>query len=200
MKKAKKLILGLVILVGMLFASNIASAVPSYSLVTPATGSTDLGTSLTFYVHMYELNGTFNWTIECTSGDRSTANAESNGTKALTMTGLSYKTSYTVYVNATQDNSTTRESTYTFRTKDTEDGGHGSDVYVPPAQIDDTDTTTEVEEEVVTELPALGISFLLNLLFLGFLIFRKFPYRLPWVIGVFWLVLNVVLLAIAQSI
>jgi len=59
----------------------------------------------------------FNWTIETSPdvGDSSGNNA-SNGSKTCSISGLSYSTAYTWYVNATDGDTWTRES-YTFTTE-----------------------------------------------------------------------------------
>ena len=55
------------------------------------------------------------WTIECTSGDTSSGTAEGDGTKQLHVV-CDFDTTYTIYVNATDDTTWTRD-VFTFTTK-----------------------------------------------------------------------------------
>ena len=88
---------------------------------SPTNGSTDVSQSTsTWNVTIENLRGyKFNWTIE-TSPDVGTASADdaSNGSKQVSLSGLSYSTEYTVYVNATNDTHSSENHWYTFTTED----------------------------------------------------------------------------------
>jgi len=63
----------------------------------------------------------FNWTIECNNTDTNASNYSTNGSKVLDLTTpLSYSTTFTVWVNATDDNgsATPVSNSYTFTTAD----------------------------------------------------------------------------------
>jgi hypothetical protein len=89
---------------------------------TPPAFSSDSVTnvsssSVNWSVYINDTNGdTFNWTIEC-NGQNSSANNASNGTKRLSLTGLTPETNYTVYVNATDSYDWTNQ-TYNITTSE----------------------------------------------------------------------------------
>lgn len=99
----KIFVFGIVFILLFLTGNAIATA-PTYSLEYPSGGSTlyDL-TVTTFYCNISDPEGnTFNWTFDTLPDvGNASANAESNGTKNCTVTGLDYSTTYTCYVNVT---------------------------------------------------------------------------------------------------
>jgi hypothetical protein len=86
---------------------------------TPSDGATDVSIDTAqLSVTLTDADGdTFDWSIE-TSPDvgTNTVSGASNGSKTCTIAGLSYDTTYTWYVNATDGNSCTNES-FSFTTE-----------------------------------------------------------------------------------
>jgi hypothetical protein len=93
---------------------------PVFGTPTPSNGSTDKPLSLTWSIPISDPEGdSFDWTIQCSNGQTSGASGASNGTKTLSLSGLSYATTYKVWVNATDPAGSglyTRRW-YTFHTK-----------------------------------------------------------------------------------
>jgi hypothetical protein len=93
-----------------------ANQAPAFGTPSPTNGSTGQATSLTWSIPITDGNGdTFNWTLQCSNGQHNETNGASNGTKSLSLSGLSYSTTYKVWVNATDGLTTTRRW-YTFET------------------------------------------------------------------------------------
>jgi len=79
---------------------------PQFSNENPSNGSTNQPLSLTWSIDIIDPDGdTFNWTIECSNGQSNSGNDDTNGTKSLSLSGLSYNTNYTIWVNATDSGS-----------------------------------------------------------------------------------------------
>lgn len=101
---------------------------PTFGTPSPTNGSTGRPLSLTWGIPINDLNGdVFNWSIACSNGQSNSATGASNGTKSLSISGLSFSTTYKVYVNATDGIDWTREW-YQFTTSanqppDVPDGG-----------------------------------------------------------------------------
>jgi PGF-pre-PGF domain-containing protein len=75
---------------------------PVFGSPSPANGSTDNPVSLSWSISISDLDGdAFDWSIECSNGQLTNENGESNGTKSLSLSGLEYLTVYVVWVNAT---------------------------------------------------------------------------------------------------
>ncbi|HVQ00416.1 MAG TPA: PKD domain-containing protein, partial [Candidatus Thermoplasmatota archaeon] len=75
---------------------------PEYGSPSPANGSTENPLSFIWSIPINDTEGNLiSWTIECSDGDTSSRNNESNGTKTLSFSYLSFDTQYTVWVNAT---------------------------------------------------------------------------------------------------
>ena len=75
--------------------TTIVSQKPVFGTPSPANGSTNQPLSLTWSIPISDPEGeVFNWTIECSKGQNNSANNESNGTKTLTISSLSYLTNY----------------------------------------------------------------------------------------------------------
>ena len=93
---------------------------PVFETPSPANGSSGNRLSFSWSIPINDLEGnTFLWTIQCSNGQTSTATGASNGTKSLALSGLTYSTSYKVWVNATDPTSSglyTRRW-YTFTTQ-----------------------------------------------------------------------------------
>jgi len=111
------------VLIGLLFVmllfSGIASAVaPILSDESPSDDSTlwDMDTS-SISVQINCSSGTFNWSIDTLPDiGNSSSNGASNGSKTCSISGYSYSTEYTWYVNSTNGTLWTNAS-YTFTTR-----------------------------------------------------------------------------------
>ena len=94
---------------------NIA---PNYGTPDPANNSIDQPVILAWNIEISDIEGdTFNWTIECENGDSNSANDDTDGIKQLSLSGLDYETSYTIWVNTTDSYNWTREW-FTFTTEE----------------------------------------------------------------------------------
>jgi hypothetical protein len=93
---------------------------PIFGLPTPFNGSLNNPRSLTWHIPINDPDGdAFSWTIQCSNGQVNSGTNDTNGTKSLALLGLTYSTTYTVWVNATDSNGSglfTRKW-YTFTTK-----------------------------------------------------------------------------------
>ena len=122
------------------------------------TGGQDLSFSWNVTIEDPE-GSTFDWWINCSSGNTSSAATASNGTKSLALDLLSYSTEYTVWVNATDGTYWTRHW-YNFTTISenvppafgTPDPANNSDdnalslnwsISITDADVDDIDWTIE---------------------------------------------------------
>jgi hypothetical protein len=94
---------------------------PVFGTPTPANGSTNNPRSFTWSIPMNDPEGdTFSWTIQCSNGQSSSGSGATNGTKTLSLSGLAYATTYTVWVNATDPTPGSgiyNRKWYTFTTK-----------------------------------------------------------------------------------
>jgi hypothetical protein len=112
---------------------------PVFSAISPSNGSTGVSvdtTSLSLTIEDHE-NDSFNWSITTSPaiGNTSGTNA-SNGTKARTVSGLTYSTTYTWYVSSkdTGSNGWTN-ATYWFTTADAPSSGGWSPPPEPPQPV-----------------------------------------------------------------
>ena len=109
------------------FSSKLSTTSQTSNPITfyspnPANASTDVSTSTTIWnVTIEDPEGNdFNWSIMTSPYvGQNSSNYSSNGSKQVTLSGLSYSTTYTIWVNGTDDNgsATTNKSTYTFTTQ-----------------------------------------------------------------------------------
>ena len=82
--------------------TTFANQPPIFGSPTPSNGSIDNPLSLTWSIPINDPDGDqFNWSINCSNGQTSSGIGDINGTKSLSITGLAYSTTYTVWVNAT---------------------------------------------------------------------------------------------------
>ena len=70
---------------------------------SPSNSSIDRKLNLSWSIRINDIEGNnFSWTIQCSNGQSSNSTGEErNGTKRLELSGLSYFTTYTVWVNTT---------------------------------------------------------------------------------------------------
>ena len=103
---------------------------PLFGTPTPANGSTGNPLGFTWSIPINDIEGdVFNWTIQCNNGQTNSNIGDTNGTKSLSLIGLAYSTTYTIWVNAIDpkpngSGSYTNKS-YTFTTKSYNAGGGG---------------------------------------------------------------------------
>jgi hypothetical protein len=93
---------------------------PTFGTPTPANGSTGQPLSFSWSIPINDPEGDlFSWSIQCNNGQSSIAVGASNGTKTLSISGLAYGTTYTVWVNATDPTGSglTTRRWYRFTTK-----------------------------------------------------------------------------------
>jgi hypothetical protein len=75
---------------------------PMFGSPTPANGSINQSLNVLWKIPIADLEGDlFDWTIQCSDGQTNSGTGASNGTKTLGLFNLSYSTTYTVWVNAT---------------------------------------------------------------------------------------------------
>ena len=104
-----------------IFSSNNTCTLPnnpvSFSSIAPSNNSINHSLNLTWSVDIADEDGDeFNWTIHCNNTDFNQSTMDSNGTKSVNLTNLSYYTNYIIWVNATDGCNTTNQS-FSFRTK-----------------------------------------------------------------------------------
>jgi len=101
-------------------AVYVSNLPPIFGTPSPQNGSTNRPLSLNWSVPINDPEGDqFSWTIQCNNGQTNSGTGATNGTKTLILSGLSYATTYTVWVNATDPTGSgfyTRKW-YTFTTK-----------------------------------------------------------------------------------
>ena len=89
----------------------------TYGAISINNESINQDINLNWTIVLQDSDGdTFNWTIECNNSQNSNANNENNGTKTLELTNLSYNTAYTIWVNTT-DNYSSSDNFYIFTTR-----------------------------------------------------------------------------------
>lgn len=75
---------------------------PVFGTPSPVNGSTGHPLSFTWSIPINDPESDqFSWTIQCSNGQTNSGTGATNGTKTLTLSGLDYLTTYTVWVNAT---------------------------------------------------------------------------------------------------
>lgn len=98
-------------------ATTVANTVPTISSPNPSNNSFEQDLAFSWSCTIEDDDATFNWTIECSNGQSSSANDASNGSKSLSLSGLSYYTEYTTWVNATDPWDNITRNSYDFTTK-----------------------------------------------------------------------------------
>ena len=75
---------------------------PTFGTPSPTNGSTNQSLSFTWSIPINDPEGDhFSFTIQCSNGQTKSKANTTNGTKSLALTGLTYSTTYKVWVNAT---------------------------------------------------------------------------------------------------
>jgi len=98
---------------------------PVFSNPNPSNNSVGNPLGFTWNITISDPDGdVFNWSIVCNNTQSNSANAASNGSKTLNLSGLTMNTTYTIWVNATDGNDTVNE-TFSFTTINFA-GGDGS--------------------------------------------------------------------------
>ena len=92
---------------------------PSISSPNPTNGSTGQDYSFTWNCTIKDNNNLFNWTIKCNNSQTSSGNDATNGSKTLSLSGLTISTTYKVWTNATDVEGLETKQWYTFTTKGT---------------------------------------------------------------------------------
>ncbi|KYK24533.1 hypothetical protein AYK25_06155 [Thermoplasmatales archaeon SM1-50] len=93
---------------------------PVFGPPSPENDSTNQPVNLTWTIPISDQDGdVFSWTIQCSNGQTNSGENESNGTKTLALSGLLYTTTYTIWVNATDQNGSGQytKQWYTFTTQ-----------------------------------------------------------------------------------
>jgi len=93
---------------------------PAFGTPSPTNGSTGQNLALTWSISITDAEANpINWNIHCSNGQTASANGASGGTKTLSISGLAYLTTYTVWVNATDPagSGLWTRAWYTFQTK-----------------------------------------------------------------------------------
>jgi hypothetical protein len=81
---------------------EIPNLPPIFGTPSPANGSANTPLSFTWNIPITDPEGDlFSWAIQCSNGQLNSGTSATNGTKSLSLSGLSYSTTYKVWVNAT---------------------------------------------------------------------------------------------------
>ena len=79
-----------------------ANSPPVFGAPSPANGSAGNPLSLTWSIFISDPDGnTFTWSIQCSNGQTNSGASAINGTKTVSLSGLTLGMTYTVWVNAT---------------------------------------------------------------------------------------------------
>jgi hypothetical protein len=82
--------------------STKANSPPVFGTPSPANGSTGNLLSFTWSIPINDPDSnTFSWSIQCSNGQTNSGTGATNGTKTLSLSGLTLSTTYIVWVNAT---------------------------------------------------------------------------------------------------
>jgi hypothetical protein len=84
------------------FTTKQSNSPPVFGTPSPANGSTGNMVNLSWSIPINDLEGNaFSWTIQCSNGQTTSGTGAMNGTKSLTLSGLTNSTTYKIWVNAT---------------------------------------------------------------------------------------------------
>jgi hypothetical protein len=125
-------------------ATTDANLPPSITSPSPTNSSFAQELSFTWSCTIGDDENLFNWTIECNNSQTNSANDATNGSKTLSISGLSYFSPYKVWVNATDYWGAVTNYWYTFTTKN-------ESVFV----VLDTDTFS-IKAEITSSNPTVS--------------------------------------------
>jgi hypothetical protein len=98
--------------------TTLANTAPAQGTPSPANGTTGQPFSFSWTIPLSDLNGdTLTWTIQCNNTQQSSGAGQTNGTKTLTLSGLTKLHWYKIWVNVTDGTVYTRRW-YNFETMD----------------------------------------------------------------------------------
>ena len=101
------------------FNSTISNQAPLLANPIPGNESDDQEISFIWMIDINDSEGDiFNWSIECNNSQNNAGIDELYGTKQLLLDNLAYNTTYTIWVNATDEYGAETKEWYTFTTKD----------------------------------------------------------------------------------
>ena len=103
---------------------------PVIGTPSPTNSSTGNLLSFNWSISIIDFEGDlFNWTIECSNGQKTNGSNATNGTKSLSLSGLANSKPYKVWVNASDPNGSNHYTRkwFTFTTKSSGDGGDGGE-------------------------------------------------------------------------
>jgi len=92
---------------------------PYFGIPAPENGSLNQPLSFLWSIPIYDPDGDqFSWIIQCSNGQSNSKTGATNGTKILTLSSLTYSTTYTIWVNATDPSGSGQytRAWYTFTT------------------------------------------------------------------------------------
>jgi len=118
---------------------------PIFGTPTPANGSTGNPLGFTWNIPINDPEGnSFSWSIQCSNGQTNSAAGAANGTKSLTLTGLTYLTPYKIWVNATDPTGSNLyiRRWYTFTTEPEPQNIMGITLSANTVNVGDTFTAT----------------------------------------------------------
>lgn len=149
-------------------------SVPQISSPSPSNGSIIAVSTCNWNVAITDFVP-FNWSIECTNGQNSSGNMDTNGTFYLNLTSLTTLTLYTVYVNVTNGNMTNNVS-YIFTViisapSSTGRTGGGGGLYILPPSEELIKKGAPVEEAGINI--SMGIIILVVLFIIFIILFLR---------------------------
>jgi len=128
--------------------ATLDDAAPVYSNENPANNSGSQNLAFTWNITIQSPNGTtFDWSINCSNGQANNSNSDINGSKNLSISGLAYSTTYTVWVNSTSSCGQINSEWFQFTTK--------SPANNPPAQGQESPDNGSVC--ICTDSPTINI-------------------------------------------
>ena len=127
---------------------------------TPSPGNNSINNPLSFFwnILIEDIEGNlFSWYIECDNGQKNKSNGDGNGTKSLELSGLAYSTTYTIWVNATDEagSGLWNRSWYNFTT---EQENHSPEFGAPSPTNSSTDNPINLNWSILISDPE-GNSF-----------------------------------------
>jgi len=103
-----------------MFTKESENEPPVFGAPIPVNGSANNPLSLTWNIPINDPEGdAFSWTIQCSNRQANSGTGAINGTRSLALSGLSYSTTYKVWVNATDSTGSClyMRKWYTFTTR-----------------------------------------------------------------------------------